>query len=171
MKLKISLIVVSIIAVSVIVVSFTLNSSVRDLKVEINEMTSEVNGLKNEITILEHEKSKLTAENEVLQTEKVELNQMKATNFSDRNSSSEGVKYRTTKPIQIHSHMTKGSSVIGDIPQGRIVEVLDSFFEDHWKIKYNGIIGWVDTDSGKMAEAQAMLNMEDPPKPSLERIK
>lgn len=90
---------------------------------------------------------------------------------SKQYSSEEGVMYKVLEPINIRSHMTDGSAIIGDVPVGEVVEVLNSFFSNHWKIRYQGIVGWVRTDNRDVIEQGMDILEGKPERRTLGRIK
>jgi hypothetical protein len=58
--------------------------------------------------------------------------------------------FRAKFDLEIRSQISSGSAVIGDVPKGAIVEVLNSFYGETagWEIRYKGITGWVPAKIG-----------------------
>lgn len=147
MKLKITLIAIFIILLVSIAINFNQHSEIESLKgflqVEkewskeqsefVNQLSEEKNNLWNENAQLRHN----------LKDSQNKQQQRTAMSFE----TSEGVYYRANLPLEIHSTFSETSAVLGDLPKGAIVEVLESSFSKFWKVKYKDVSGWVITDT------------------------
>jgi hypothetical protein len=150
--MKIIIISLSVSMISSVVYNIVQYQNIQTYVSQIQSQDEEIQNVTSRITDLENEKYNLESEISNLNSEISKAKQVKL--------STEKVEtlYRSKYDLEIRSQMTKGSAVIGDVPAGAVVEVLESFFggglDGKWKIRYKGVEGWVPTQVGDYFSGQ-----------------
>jgi hypothetical protein len=124
--------------------------NIQAYKYQIQSQGEELQKIASKYMNLINEKNKLESEVSNLNSE---INKSKQVKLS-----TEIVEalYRAKYDLNIRSQITDGSAVIGVVPKGAVVEVINSFFGNSsgWEIRYNGIRGWVATTVGDYFNGQ-----------------
>lgn len=141
MKMKIIIISLSVTLISSVIYNIVQYQNIQTYISHIQTQDEEIQIVTSKIEYLENEKYDLQSEISNLNSEISKAKQVKL--------STEKVEalYRAKFDLNIRSQISDGSAVIGVVPKGAVVEVLESFFGNTagWEIRYNGIRGWVPT--------------------------
>ena len=146
--MKIIIITLSVFTVISVLFNFYQYDEITNLTYQ-NQYLEENNlQLKDDISNLSDDKYSLQNDIYILQSKIKKTKQRNLNSFTFHQNVE--ARYRALVDVEIRSQMTEGSAIVGEVPTGAIVEVLNSFHGSTvgWEIRYKGITGWVPTNQG-----------------------